>query len=240
MMKAGITLFLIKECFKFSYSGCLRGVDNIIDEIEFVLTDGARSYEWTDSGFKLDTPHGALPAGAVPCRINVKASLSGQFEFPENSELVSPIYWISTPENLWFSKSLTVYVQHCGTVENRDDADLSFVVAKCTQPDLPYKFKFLDGGLFIPNSSYGSISVTHFSGLGIVSKQRRGRSYCARTYVTKRARDEWRVYFVILRDLDIVVKVLDKYITVRVAGKFGGISRVVLGEWHHNPKQSRV
>ena len=187
--------------------GCLRGVDKIIDEIEFVLTDEAQSYEWTDGGFKLQTPHGALPAEAVPCRINVKASLSGQFQFPENSELVSPVYWISTPKNLRFSCPLTVNFQHCGTVEERDDLDLSFVVAKCTQPDLPYKFKFLDGGSFDPNSSYGSISVTHFSGLGIVSKQRKGRSYCARTYVTNSGRDCWSVHFVIVRDLDIVLKV---------------------------------
>ena len=172
-----------------------------------MLTDEAKSYEWTDSGFELHTPDGALPTGAVPCRINVKASLTGQFEFPENSELVSPIYWISTPKNLRFSRPLTVHVQHCGTVVNNDDSDLSFVVAKCTQPDLPYKFKFLDGGCFVPNSSYGSIPVTHFSGLGIVSKRRKGRSYCARTYVANRGRDHWGVHFVIIRDLDIVLKV---------------------------------
>ena len=199
MSNQGVFLILI-------LLGCLRGVDRIIDEIEFVLTDEARSYDWTDSGFKLHTPHSALPAGAVPCRINVKASLSGQYEFPEDSELVSPIYWISTPKNLRFTKPLTVHFQHCGTVENRDDGDLSFVVAKCTQPDLPYKFKFLDGGLFVPYSSYGSISVTHFSGLGIVSKRKR-QSYCARTYVTSRGRDDWRVYFIIVKDLDIVLKV---------------------------------
>ena len=171
-----------------------------------MLTDETRSYEWTDSGFKIYTPHGALPAGVVPCQVNVKASLSGQFEFPENSELVSPIYWISTSKNLRFSRPLTVHIQHCGTVEDRDDSDLSFVVAKCTQPDLPYKFKFLDGGLFTPYSSYGSISVTHFSGLGIISKLRK-RSYCARTYVANRGRNEWRVYFIILRDLNIALKV---------------------------------
>ena len=170
-----------------------------------MLTDEARSYNWRGSGFKLHIPRGALPAGAV--RIHVKASLSGQFEFPENSELVSPVYWIFTPKNLRFSRPLTVDFQHCDTVEERDDSDLSFVVAKCTQPDLPYRFKFLNGGCFIPNSSYGSISVTHFSGLGIVSKQRKCQSYCARTYITNRGGDRWRVHFVIVKDLDIVLKV---------------------------------
>ena len=172
-----------------------------------MLTNEAQSHEWTDCGFKLDTPHGALPAGTVPCQISVQASLSGQFKFPDNSELVSAVYWIFTPKNLRFCKFLAVCVQHCGTVEHWDDSDLSFVVAKCTQPDLPYKFKFLDGGLFVPNSTYGSIPVTRFSGLGIVSRLRKNRSYCARTYVTNKGRDEWRVYFVILRDLDIVLKV---------------------------------
>ena len=185
----------------------MRGVDKIIDEIEFVLTDEAQSYEWTDSGFQLDVPQGALPAEATPCRVSVKASLSGQFEFPDNSELVSPIYWISTPKNLRFSKPLTVCVQHCVPVE-WDNSDLSFVVAKCTQPNLPYKFKFLDGGVFNPNNSYGSISVTHFSGFGIVSKKRKCQSYCARTYIANRGRDDWRVHFVIIKDLEIILKVL--------------------------------
>ena len=198
----------------FNLLGCLRGIDSVIDEIEFVLTDEARSYNWRESGFKLHTPRGALPAEAIPCRITVKASLSGQFEFPENSELVSPVYWISTPKNLRFSRPLTVDFQHCGTVEERDDPDLSFVVAKCTQPDLPYKFKFLDGGRFDPNSSYGSISVTHFSGLGIVSKQRKGRSYCARTYVANRGKECWSVHFIIVRDLDIVLKVQSTCISI--------------------------
>ena len=171
-----------------------------------MLTDEERSYNWRDSGFYLHTPRVALLHGVV---ISVKASLSGQFKFPENSELVSPVYWISTPKIFQFLRplDLTVDIQHCGTVEERDDSDLSFVVAKCTQPDLPYKFKFLDGGCFVPNSSYGSISVTHFSGLGIVSKQRRSLSYCARTYITNRGGDRWRVHFVIVRDLDIVLKV---------------------------------
>ena len=192
---------------EFSYSGCLRGVDKIVGEIDFVLTDEAQSYEWRDGGFKLHVPQGAFPAGSAPCQINVKASLAGQFEFPENSELVSPIYWISTPKNLLFLRLLTVHIQHCTSVENKDDSDLSFVVAKCTQPDLPYKFKFLNGGLFIPYSSYGSISVEHFSGLGIVSKKRKCQSYCARTYVASRGKNDWRVYFVIIKDLDIVLKV---------------------------------
>ena len=140
--------------------------------------------------------------------LNQCESKSGwKFELPENSELVSPIYWVSTPKNLWFSTPLIVHIQHCASVEYRDNSVLSFVVAKCTEPDLPYKFKFLDGGVFVPYNSYGSISVTHFSGLGVVSKQRKCLSYCARTYVASRGKNDWRVYFVIIKDLDIVLKV---------------------------------
>ena len=77
---------------------------------------------------------------------------------------------------------MTVHVQHCGTVENT--FDLSFVVAKCTQPDLPYKFKFLDGAwAFRSKQLLGKHFCDTFSGLGIVSKQKRGQSYCARIYV---------------------------------------------------------
>ena len=191
----------------YIYVGCLRGVDQVIAETEIILTVEPQSFEWKDCGFKLHAPLGALPVGSAPCQIYVKASLSGQFLFPEGSELVSPIYWIYTPKNLQFSKPLTVEIQYCATMEQDDDSDFTFVVAKCTQPNLPYKFRTLDSGVFTPSCSYGSIYLTHFSGLGIISKQRKCRSYCAHTYVTNRGRDDWRVYFVIIRDLDIVYKV---------------------------------
>jgi len=96
----------------------------------------------------------------------VKVSLSGQFDLQENSELVSAVYWIYSPHS--FVEPLTLEIQHCAAITTPSQcAQLTFVRTNCTQKELPYSFKELDGGSFKPNTCYGSISVMHFSGMGV-------------------------------------------------------------------------
>ena len=85
---------------------------------------------------------------------------------------------------------------------------LNFVSANCSQRDLPYRFRQLAGGVFTTHSSYGSIQLSHFSGMGLIGRLlRTQRSYCAHLYHTKNKVDEWRFYFVITQDLDANNKV---------------------------------
>ena len=204
--------------------GYLRSVE-ILGHTSFTYTGRAQSFEWVDHGFKIHFPENALPSDVDECRVHVTASLSGQFQFPEDTELVSGIYWIAAPHE--FTKPITIDIQHC-SARTVHPSSLTYIVAKCTQEDLPYKFNPLSGGVFAPSSRYGSISLTHFSGLGIASRSPRRpslmqrlvrrrpqdeseiadvKSYCARLYYRSRGILSWEVYFAIMWDLELHVAV---------------------------------
>ena len=157
-------------------------------------------------GSKLHVPEESLPSGVSEYRISIKASLSGQFQLPEDTELLSPVFWIST--SCRFTKPVTLEIQHCAFRE--DEAilsGLSFVAAESSQRELPYRFMRLDGGVFTKLSSYGSIQLTHLhvSGVGVGIAGRKGtpRSYCAHVYHTMKQKDDWRFYFIITQDLEL-------------------------------------
>ena len=203
--------------------GYLRGVE-VIDHTSFTYTGRAQSFEWANRGFKLHIPENALPPEVDECRFHITASLSGQFQFPEDSELVSGIYWIATPHK--FAKPATVEIQHC-SLKTEHPASLTYVVAKCTQEDLPYHFKIVHGGVFVPSSQYGSINLTHFSGVGIASQSPRRPSliprpahryqaesklfnekrYFARLYYRSNGIHSWEIYFTIMWNLDLHIRV---------------------------------
>ena len=152
-------------CVSYLHLGYLRGVD-VIDKTSFTYAGKAQTYEWRRFGFRMHIPENTLPLEVDECRIHLKVSFSGQFQFPEDTELISGIYWIATPHK--FAKAVTVEIQHCSKTEH--PSNLTYIVAKCTQDVLPYHFSILSGGTFSPSSRYGSIDVTHFSGFAIVSQ----------------------------------------------------------------------
>ena len=174
----------------------------VIGETDFIVSTRGGFYEWVGYGLKLSIPEDSLPTGMEECRINIKASLSGPFELPEGSDLLSPVFWISALCK--FKKPVTLEIQHCASRDEASFADLNFVSTKCSQKELPYIFRQLDGGKFPADSSYGSIQLSHFSGFGITGRKRTPRAYCAQIYYTiKEEVPDWRVYFVLTLDLDI-------------------------------------
>ena len=194
-------------------AGYLRGAE-VVAQRSFPLTLQAQTFEWREYGFMLHVPEGSLPPEMTQTTVDVRVSLSGQFEFPEDSDLVSATYWLSCPNKIM--KPLDVEFQHCAAItEPSHCSQLSFVITKCTQKELPYKFKELEGGTFSQHSSYGRISLTHFSGLGIVRRIFRRTTtsnvkeqvvegpkerYCAQLYQS-RGPNHWQVHFVITKDL---------------------------------------
>ena len=135
----------------------------VVGEVELVVTNEAMNFQWKDHGFKLHIPENALCEGIPEYSINIKASLAGQFEFPEGYELVSAVYWVKTTPRK-FIKPVFMEVQHCASFNN--PSQLHFVYTSCTQKSLPYKFEVIDGGTFTVGSKYGAFSTTHFSCLG--------------------------------------------------------------------------
>ena len=200
--------------------GYLRGVE-VIDHITFTYTGKAQSFEWLNHGFKLHFPENALPPGVNECRVHVKASLSGQFDFPRDAELVSGLYWLSSRHV--FTQPVTVDIQHCAQEDLQQQSRLAYIVASCSQEELPYQFKTLEGGVFSPNSRYGSINLIRFSGLAITSQPRprqslvqkfsrkvrhtQVKSYFSRLYYSSSGINSWEVFFVIMWNLELHITV---------------------------------
>ena len=192
-----------------SILGYLRGVE-VIDHTSFTYTGQAKSFDWVNHGFKLHLPEKALPPEVEECDIHVKVSLSGQFQFPDGSDVISGIYWIFTPHV--FIQPVTVEIQHCIQFFSPEDSDnLTFVVAKCSQKNLPYQFKILEGGVFYPHSTYGSIQLTQFSGFGAIRRDKKHtrtrKSYCAKLYYIPKNSAGWDVDFVITLNTELHMSV---------------------------------
>ena len=183
----------------------------MIGATEFIIpTQGSCGCEWEGYGLKIHVPEGSLPRGMGETKVNIRASLSGQFQLSEDLDFLSPVFWISAPCK--FTNPVTLEIQHCAEGEDHTVlSDLSFVSTKCSQKNLPYKFKELGGGVFTIHSFYGSIQLSHFSGIAVVGKKRVPRSYRAHLYHTMKQMYDWRFYLAITLDLPTLNTVSSLY-----------------------------
>ena len=133
-------------------------------ETMFVVTRYAQDFEWEKFGLTLRISEGTLPEGVDQCTVRIKASTTGEYQFPENFDLVSAIFWLRCEPACKFTKSVTMEMEHCVKLGN--SAKLCFMKAVCNQVKLPYKFKKI-GGRFDNVKRYGNIEMNGFSGAGV-------------------------------------------------------------------------
>ena len=158
----------------------LRGAE-VVAQTTFTLTQEAQNFQLEGYGFKLHVPEGSLPVEVSETKVMVKVSLSGQFQMPPDCELLSAVYWVYTSHK--FIKPLTVEIQHCAVLSSDQQcSQLAFVSTKCTQKELPYLFRIRDGGVFSCHSLYGSLSLSRFSGFGVVKRVASRRSHRVQPY----------------------------------------------------------
>ena len=176
----------------------------MIGETSFIIfANRAWSFHWAGYGLKLHIPQEALPANVEECRLLIKVGLSGKFALPPDLSLMSAIYWLDTEPRCKFSKPIALEVQHCANCTQ--SSQLSFVHAKCSQKELPYSLKILEGGVFSPYTSYGSIQLNHFSFAAVAGNGE--PQYCARLYYTVNDLTARTAHFVITKNLDACVPV---------------------------------
>ena len=78
-----------------------------------VVGDRPQKLEWPDHGFYLEVPDGALyPGEAV--NVTVRVVSADRFQLPENSQLISALYSITSTKKLL--KEVTVHIQHCAVI----------------------------------------------------------------------------------------------------------------------------
>ena len=184
-------------------SGYRRGLDVIGETSFMVFSNRAQSFDWVGYGVKLHVPQDVLPPNMEECRLLIKVGLSGKFALPPDLTLMSAIYWLDTEPRCKFSKPITLEVQHCANCTQ--GSQLSFVHAKCSQKELPYSLKILEGGVFSPHTSYGSVQLNHFSFAAVAGNGE--PQYCARLYYTVNDLTTWTAHFVITKNLDACVPV---------------------------------
>lgn len=134
----------------------LDGVE-VLKETCIQVGQSSQHFKWEGFGFKLTVPPNALPFTFTRCTFTIQASLSGQYQFPANTELVSPVFWLRCEPQCKFNKPISLQIQHCAPPENAHR--LFMVKALCTQTDLPYFFRVIHGANFSQHSSYGTIAL---------------------------------------------------------------------------------
>ena len=144
----------------------LPGVEVCGETSVVVHSSQGQLVEW--NGLRLHIHAGSLPEGLQHCTIFIKVSLAGDYEIPENTNLVSGIFWLRCEPQCIFNKPIIVEIQHCSAKRNL--SKLKIVRAFSDEKSLPYKFKPLGGG-FNADVFYGAIDdMKGFSGVGVIDE----------------------------------------------------------------------
>ena len=119
-----------------------------------------------ECGLKFLIPAQVITPVDTSYEITINGLWSSKFEFPENSQLISSVCYISVSSSSPLNKPVTILLEHCANITDKKQTQyLSFVVAKSGPP---FKFEYLPGGSFCPGSQYGTIHLKQFSYLAIV------------------------------------------------------------------------
>ena len=154
----------------------LCGID-VCGAETLVITNSEQSFNWY--GLTLLISEGTLPEGLDKCIVSIKASLAGQYRFPEDTYPVSAVFLVHCEPKCKFAKTITMEIDHCATSVNTPK--LSFVRAQRTPETLPYIFKKIGGGQF--NEDIGTIELSGFCLVGAVQDESTTKDQsCQREY----------------------------------------------------------
>ena len=136
------------------------------------------------------------------CVLHIYASLAGQYQLPDNVVLVSAVFWVRCDPPCRFTRKFTLEIQHCGIVTA--STKFSFVQASSQHHDQSkYSFfKMENPSLFTEYSSYGSVELDHFCGVGIGADSSVEKKYCSNVYFLGGEISNKKIHFVVMRNLE--------------------------------------
>ena len=149
-------------------------------EVQLTITNDKKEFTWDGYGLKLHIVEKSLPSGTEQITLNIAASIAGQYKFPENSHLVSAVYWFRCCPKCEFEKQVTLEIQHCAKSENA--SKMSFVRATSHQEQLLYTFKHLAGGQFVSCSTYGVLKLKRFCAIASIQAGSEEKEYYSRLF----------------------------------------------------------
>ena len=189
----------------FCLQDYLRGVEVYGETVLEVIGDKLpQRLGWPGYGFYIEVPMGALAPGVI-ASVGVKVILAGQFKLPENSQLISAIYWIYTSE--MFLKEVAVNIQHYADLKSEEQCSkCKFIIAKCSQKELPYTFKEKEG-VFNSYTPYGTIKVKQFSLFGVTASKDQELRYSGYMLYKPFQNHTTDFHFVVVPDHDLHLRV---------------------------------
>ena len=122
--------------------------------------DSAQFFNWEQYGLRMTILEGTL-SPTDTCEIAVRALVGGQFQLPEDTELISVVYSISVSKPLL--KQVKLDIQHCADLVTQDHIIYLRFATASVNTELPYQFKLEEGGQFHTGDQYGSIYLSRFS-----------------------------------------------------------------------------
>ena len=170
-----------------------------------LVTNEEQHFVWEGYGLRLHIPHNCLPDDCSHCHLKIAASLSGNFDFPEDGVLVSAVY--SFTHDLGdreLRNPVSLEIQHCATADVLND----LCVLRATST--PYVFEAVSGGNFA--NGYSVIKVNHFSLFttflkwvsSFFSLFQRPFEYCARVYYTNILQFSFWFQIFVIRNLEAI------------------------------------
>jgi serine/threonine-protein phosphatase 6 regulatory ankyrin repeat subunit B len=188
----------------------LLNIEDLIAETTIEVTSCEQRFSWHEYGLQLDIPENSLPEDVHMCTICIKASITEDYQLPQNLHLVSAVYSIKCIPKVQFSKLVTLQIQHCVTQQDSLH-NLCFV----RSPRAGSSFQVFQSntgsqsaavGCFLEHSSYGFIELDRFCKFAIAGFGK--RDYRANTYRHEDDARHHKIHFVILWDTNAHRKVM--------------------------------
>ena len=182
-------------CFVFVH------IEHLIAETSVLVTNSEQLFSWDEYGLSLHIPENSLPDNLQQCSIHIKAIIMGDYQLPQDTHLVSAVYWFKCVPKCQFSQPLTLEIQHCAKPENT--SKLRFVRA-CSMDRHEERVNFeAVAGNFSCHSSYGFMELNSFCRYAVGQEGAEDREYCAYSYYCKAPHKVYNVYFAIMWNTEV-------------------------------------
>ena len=144
----------------------LKGMVTVGKKIFLYNADSDHELTVDECGLRLIIPAMVIKPTESVYEVAAQGLWGGKFVFPEDSNLVSGVCYISIANSCELNEYVTVKLEHCVEIIDENQTQyLSFVVAKSGPP---FKFEYLPGGSFSSQTQYGTIPLKRFSLFAIV------------------------------------------------------------------------
>ena len=206
-MKYFISFHNLYLCLLFFIAATSIEGANIVHGTTVSILPGKRHhFKLLGKGIEIEFPAGAV---SEPVTLDSHGSYSGEYELPDNSVLVSGVYWLALNPPVKFAKKITIRIQHCADA----DSVPFFVTARRSQEILPYKFWPLSGGEFTypdcgstTSYGYGCIQVEHFCAVAVAARKK--SFFAFRTYyIPSSEPNDYEVHITVTPNLEPCVEV---------------------------------